>query len=482
MGTFEMMKCLVIALASTAIAMGLQEAEYEGLWQNFVSEHSKTYSPHEVMGRYAIFKDNMDFIVDHNKNHADKLGYTVGVNEFADMTNAEFKRKMTGLNAPITKRNLNIEVHDEAAAPASVDWVAKKAVTPVKNQGQCGSCWAFSTTGSVEGINAITTGKLQSFSEQELVSCAGSYGNQGCNGGLMDNGFKYIMSKGDVLESNYPYTGKTGTCQSSKTSPFAVKVTGYKDVQASNEAQLQAAVAQQPVSVAIEADQSGFQFYKSGVFSGTCGTKLDHGVLVVGYGSDGGKGYWKVKNSWGATWGKEGYILMARGSGSGAGQCGIAMQPSYPTMSGSPTPPAPPSPPSPPSPPAPPSGKFYEAPPCQSSEEAVRVQGLSGAFCSPSCSTTQPCPAAPSGTTARPQCALEMQGSSSPTQCALICNPSDSGRKLLGGGGGGGGCPTGATCQHVQGIGICTYPTSTPGFDSAAAKPMELPAVMPFLH
>merc|ERR1712216_503183 len=480
MGTFEMMKCLVIALASTAIAMGLQEAEYEGLWQNFVSEHSKTYSPHEVMGRYAIFKDNMDFIVDHNKNHADKLGYTVGVNEFADMTNAEFKRKMTGLNAPITKRNLNIEVHDEAAAPSSVDWTTKNAVTPVKNQGQCGSCWAFSTTGSVEGINAIKTGKLQSFSEQELVSCAGSYGNQGCNGGLMDDGFKYIMARGDTLESNYPYTGKTGTCQQSKTSPIAVKVTGYSDVAASNEAQLQAAVAQQPVSVAIEADQSGFHFYKSGVFSGKCGTKLDHGVLAVGYGTDSGKDYWKVKNSWGATWGQNGYIMLARNTANKAGQCGIAMQPSYPKMSGTPPPPSPPPPPPPPPPPAPPtppSGDLYEDPPCQASEEAVRIQGVSGSFCSPSCSTTSPCPAAGAGVTARPQCALEMQGSSSPTQCALICNPNgDAGRKLLGGGGKGGGCPKGATCQSIQGTGICTYPAA-----KLEAKTVELASVTP-LH
>merc|ERR1712093_332796 len=205
------------------------------------------------------------------------------------------------------------------------------------------------TTGSVEGINAIKTGKLESFSEQELVSCAGSYGNQGCNGGLMDDGFKYIMAKGDTLESNYPYTGKTGTCQQSKTSPIAVKITGYSDVAASNEAQLQAAVAQQPVSVAIEADQSGFQFYKSGVFSGTCGAKLDHGVLAVGYGTDSGKDYWKIKNSWAATWGDKGYIRLARGTknttstngrkllgggggGGKSGECGLLKQPSYPSV------------------------------------------------------------------------------------------------------------------------------------------------------
>merc|ERR1711988_2098833 len=185
--------------------------------------------------------------------------------------------------------------------------------------------------------------------------------------------------------------------------------------------------------------------------------------------------YWKVKNSWGTSWGEQGYIRMAKDTGKTGGQCGVAMQASYPIISSHGPSPGPPPPPSPPSPP---SGSLYEAPPCQASEEAVRVQGLSGAFCSPSCSTSQPCPAAPAGTTARPQCALEMQGSSSPTQCALICNPSDSGRKLLGGGGKGGGCPTGATCQPIQGIGICTYPSSTPGL---AGKSLELAHVTP-LH
>merc|ERR1719486_1188061 len=253
------------------------------------------------------------------------------------MTNAEFKRTMTGLNAFQSKSQDNVAVLPSATA-TSVDWTTKNAVTPVKNQGQCGSCWAFSTTGSVEGANAIKTGKLESFSEQELVDCAGSFGNQGCNGGLMDNGFKYIKSKGDALESKYPYTGKTGSCSQAKTTPAAVHVTGYTDVPQKNEAQLMAAVAKQPVSVAIEADLSGFQFYKSGVFSGTCGTKLDHGVLAVGYGTDGGKAFWKVKNSWGTSWGQQGYIMLARntksssrrllggGGGGKGGECGLLMQ------------------------------------------------------------------------------------------------------------------------------------------------------------
>jgi len=332
-----MVRLIIAALCFAAVATALPAGEitennYESLWQDFVQTHKKTYQPAQVLHRYNVFKDNVAFIYDHNLNHADSLGYTVGINSFADMTNSEFKRTMTGLNAFQNKAQENVELLPAATA-TSVDWSKKNAVTAVKNQGQCGSCWAFSTTGSVEGIAAITTGKLQSFSEQELVSCASSYGNQGCNGGLMDDGFKYIKAKGDVLESKYPYTGKTGKCTKSKTTNPAVKVDGFKDVKANDEAQLMAAVQKQPVSVAIEADQSGFQFYKSGVFSGKCGTNLDHGVLAVGYGTTSGKAYWKVKNSWGASWGDKGYIMMARGTAGEKGQCGIAMQPSYPTMS-----------------------------------------------------------------------------------------------------------------------------------------------------
>merc|ERR1711934_1302769 len=182
------------------------------------------------MGKFAVFKDNVNFINDHNKNHAERLGYTVGINQFADMTGAEFKRSMTGLNAFQSKKQENAVFLDESTAPASVDWTTKNAVTPVKNQGQCGSCWAFSTTGSVEGAYALKTGKLESFSEQELVDCAGSFGNQGCNGGLMDNGFKYLQAKGDELEASYAYTAKTGTCDTTKQSAAdgvaAGKITG----------------------------------------------------------------------------------------------------------------------------------------------------------------------------------------------------------------------------------------------------------------
>jgi len=244
-----------------------------------------------------------------------------------------------------------IKVFDTTNVASSVDWVTKGAVTPVKNQGQCGSCWAFSTTGATEGAYAIATGKLLSFSEQELVDCAGSYGNQGCNGGLMDNGFKYLVSKGDALESEYGYTGKSGSaCSASKSSSPALaagRVTSFHDVTPDSIPQMEAAVSQGPVSVAIEADQSGFQFYKNGVFSGACGSNLDHGVLVVGYGTDSGKDYWKIKNSWGPTWGDQGYIrvikgdsfetnsrkLLGGGGGGSSGECGLLKDPSYPVIS-----------------------------------------------------------------------------------------------------------------------------------------------------
>merc|ERR1712195_240829 len=379
---------VLFCLASVSLAVyaaptsELSASEYEYLFKAFQTDHAKTYAEHQTPAKFRVFKDNVDFINDHNKNHADSLGYTVGINQFADMTKTEYKRTMLGYNALRKPTNLVTEKLDETAAPASVDWTTKGAVTPVKNQGSCGSCWAFSTTGSIEGANFIANGNLVSLSEQQLVDCAGSFGNQGCNGGLMDDGFKYVEASGLETEASYAYKGADGTCNSAKQSAHdginPGVVTSFTDVPTNSESQLAAAVSKGPVSVAIEADQSGFQFYKSGVFSGTCGTQLDHGVLAVGFGTSGGSAYWKVKNSWGASWGDAGYIQMAKDIGSSSGQCGIASQPSYPIVGVSPSPPSPPSPPTPPAPPSPPTPATgpYEDPPCASNEQAVKVTGL----------------------------------------------------------------------------------------------------------
>jgi len=202
-------------------------------------------------------------------------------------------------------------------------------VPPVKAPGMCGSCWAFSTPGSVEGAWVIQ-GKntLVSLSEQQLVDCSQAEGNEGCNGGLMDYGFQYIIDNGGICtEAAYAYTGTDGTCK--KTCEKVVKISGYKDIPSGNETSLLNAVGTVgPVSIAIEADQSGFQFYSGGVFDGACGTSLDHGVLAVGYGTDSGKDYWTVKNSWGASWGETGYIRMIRNKN----QCGLTLAASYPTV------------------------------------------------------------------------------------------------------------------------------------------------------
>merc|ERR1711904_223571 len=224
-------------------------------------------------------------------------------------------------------------------------------------------------------------------------------------------------------------------------------VTGYKDVASKDLQAMEEAVAQQPVSVAIEADQRVFQLYHSGVLTATCGTKLDHGVLAVGYGTLDGTDYWKVKNSWGPSWGSKGYILLEKGKNSD-GECGIKMQPSYPVVSGkpgpSPGPSPPPSPPTPPSPPSP-STSHYEKPPCQSDESQASVQGANGVVCAPKCTATGGCPTdVPTGTTDKPQCVLQDQSGNQ--YCALAC--------ILGG------CPTGAKCAHIGGImGICVYPS-----------------------
>jgi C1A family cysteine protease len=303
------------------------------MFEDWKINHGKSYETDlENRYRYSIFTQNYFNIKMRNSKNRTVI---LGLNKFADLTNDEFvSNHLKGYTPKPYLQNLRKNLPNINDLPNEVDWVAKGAVTPVKNQGQCGSCWAFSTTGSVEGAWFIKTGKLVSLSEQQLVDCSGQEGNQGCNGGLMDNAFEYIIKNGGICgENEYSYTGVDGNCGNCSS---VAKISSYVDVTPNNTQALMAAVSKQPVSVAVEADGLDWQFYMGGIVTDSCGLNLDHGVLVVGYGTDytsQPQDYWKVKNSWGPDWGENGYIRIGRGSKfDPAGECGILMDPSYPVV------------------------------------------------------------------------------------------------------------------------------------------------------
>ncbi|KAG0601321.1 hypothetical protein M758_11G101800 [Ceratodon purpureus] len=327
---------------------GLSEEERQfGDWAH---RHGRVYSGlEERQRRFRVWRENLDYVQRHQGKNS---SYQLGLTRFADLTNEEFRRLYTGTRVDsgrVRRSSSSGFRYKDVVAPESVDWREKGVVTKVKDQGSCGSCWAFSAVGSVEGINAIRTGEAISLSVQELVDCDQKY-NQGCNGGLMDYAFDFIIENGGIdTEKDYPYTAYDGRCDVSKKNAKVVTIDGYEDVPENDEEALKKAVAGQPVSVAIEAGGRDFQLYTGGVFTGHCGTDLDHGVLAVGYGTEKDLDYWIVKNSWGEYWGENGYLRMQRNlkDSNAFGLCGINIEPSY-AVKTSPNPPNPgPTPPSP---------------------------------------------------------------------------------------------------------------------------------------
>jgi C1A family cysteine protease len=338
----------------------------ENHFDNFIQKYNKQYhTEDEYNKRLEIFSQNVNFIQNHNSRHS---SFTLDINEFADLTHQEFKNKMLtkpllkeknicwtiqqdkdecfahsnegchwcslgGMYgtfcAPAGSHNCFASTISNTTVPTSLDWRTSSgnpkgivAVTGVKNQEQCGSCWSFSASGATEGAWAISGKSLTSLSEQQLVDCSSSYGNNGCGGGDMDAAFQYIIKNGLCTEASYPYKAVDEKC---KTCSPVAHLDGYIDI--SDEAGILTQIQNGPVSVGIEADQAVFQFYSGGVLDDpSCGTNLDHGVLAVGYGNMNGKDYWIVKNSWGASWGMNGYVLIARGKD----MCGISQMASRP--------------------------------------------------------------------------------------------------------------------------------------------------------
>jgi len=344
-----------IVFGSVVFVASAAPPDYDGLWASFKSKYGKTYDGGDSNGnigeetmRFRIFVDNVKTIEAHNAKHAN---YKYGINEFTDLTTKEFVDARLGWKQPPPSQLygdlpfLGNHTYDEGETlPDSVDHTSDGLVTHIKDQGQCGSCWIFSSVGALEGAYALARKELKVLAEQQVLDCINSIfpPTMGCSGGSMSPVFKFATSHGMCSGDSYVYEAKQGSCRSDSCTVAVPKgvFTGYKGlapvarlVPASYKAMM-SAVAQQPVSVSIEADKDVFHHYQSGIVDGACGQMPDHGVLVVGYGHDATakEDYWKIKNSWGTSWGEAGYVRILRGNGI-RGECAVLNSPSYPTAS-----------------------------------------------------------------------------------------------------------------------------------------------------
>jgi len=324
---------LIFAVIASASALTLFDQTLNGEWELYKQQFNKLYETKQAEShRRMIWERNHKQILKHNQEALDgKHTFTMKMNKFGDLTNEEFRSQYNGFNASLStikESERQYYVPKNVKIPDSVDWRTQGYVTPIKDQGQCGSCWAFSAVASLEGQHFKATNMLVSLSEQNLVDCSRAQGNQGCQGGLMDQAFTYIKSNmGIDTEMSYPYHAVNQQCQF-KASDVGATDTGFMDIPAQNEDALANAIATVgPISVAIDAAHNSFQFYHTGIYyePACSATRLDHGVTAVGYGN----GFYIVKNSWGLGWGDQGYIMMSRGR---QNNCGIATMSSYPLV------------------------------------------------------------------------------------------------------------------------------------------------------
>jgi len=327
---------LLLVLISLASAMNIDE--FRDLWSAWKAQNKKAYSSDEDLTRFAILVKNYEKVQKLNSEHKSAQ---FALNKFSDLTREEFAVMLGSRSSDVPSKKFlraravtDIAVGDvsNSTLPKSIDWRKKGAITPVKDQGRCGSCWSFGATGILESFYFINNGKLLSFSEQQLMDCDTEH-SSACKTGYTSHAITYVAQNGIQLETDYPYTAKNGTCQFDQTK--AVKVGGrYSFITPMSTEKLKTALMNSPVSVLIQADEDAFQHYKSGVLTKECGAKLDHSVLVVGYQEIEGQEAFLVKNSWGPTWGQEGYIYLGtdESENNGKGVCGILSQPMIMTV------------------------------------------------------------------------------------------------------------------------------------------------------
>ncbi|XP_028803858.1 ervatamin-B [Neltuma alba] len=314
------------------------------LFKAWQKEYNKEYeSKEEELKRFEIFKSNLNYIVTRNAKRSSASQYSLGLNEFADLTFEEFSKTHLGEiqidQSTVEEAKMGNNKMEQPRlcpnAPTTWDWRIMGAVTPVKNQGNCGSCWAFSAIGAIEGINALTTGNLVSLSEQQLVSCDTS--SFGCQGGYVTTAFDYVIrNRGVASEVLYPYTATNGTCNAFLETFRNASIDGHRWVGSRSEDTLFCAVARQPVTALVQASGPDFMFYQNGIIDESACRNIspctvNHGVLVVGYGTISGQDYWIVKNSWGSNWGAGGYFFLKRNTGLDVGVCNVNCYPIVPT-------------------------------------------------------------------------------------------------------------------------------------------------------